>query len=191
MIRNKISLSLSAVLQETARNYLTKSCEKGHSASFFYLGMIHELGIGGPVDKDKATEAYNKALERNDPQAIFKLAMIAQSQNDPEKHYLLMKQAAELGLLEAQHNLGCFYLEKQEINKAVAWFLNAGKLDFYPSMINLGSIFLTGKGKILSNPLTAYSWLKRAQSIENSPELQALMKRTLEEINNISKQYGA
>ncbi len=37
-----------------------------------------------------------------------------------------MKKAAELGMVEAQHNLGCMYIEKKVIEynaiKALAWF---------------------------------------------------------------------
>lgn len=40
--------------------------------------------------------------------------------------YIYMKKAAELGLVEAQHSLGCMYIEKNNIPydslKALAWF---------------------------------------------------------------------
>lgn len=187
MLRNSIKGQAGKIAQETARKYLEKSCESGHIASFLYLGMAFELGVGGPVDLEKAKVNYEQAMEKGDPQAYFRLAIMSQENGEPDKYYLLMKSAAERGLLEAQHNLGCFYLEKNEITKAMGWFIHAGKFDFYPSMINIGSIFLNGRDPILTNPMAAFIWLKRAQHIENSEKLQEMVDHAQVLINNLSK----
>ena len=46
-----------------------------------------------------------------------------------ELEILYMKRAAELGLPDAQHNLGCMYLERKVLKynslKAAAWFSQA------------------------------------------------------------------
>jgi TPR repeat protein len=45
-----------------------------------------------------------------------------------------LKLAAESGIIEAQHNLGCEYLDglrlKKDEVKALAWFLHAGANGF-------------------------------------------------------------
>ena len=156
MFRKNLKDITVRAAHERARKYIEKSCEKGHAPSFFYLGMIHELGIGVTVDMEKAIEFYNISKDKKDPQAFFKLGIIAQERGDQENDYLLMRESAELGLLEGQHNLACYYMQKEEYTKALGWFLHAGKFDFYPSMINIGNIFMTGKGKIQGNPMAAY-----------------------------------
>ena len=58
-----------------------------------------------------------------------------------EKLYLkYLKMAAEAGVIEAQHNLGCEYLDgkrmpKDEV-KALAWFLHASANGFIESKVN-------------------------------------------------------
>lgn len=51
-----------------------------------------------------------------------------------------MKKAAELGSLEAQHNLAVEYLEGTKIEKnevkALAWFIHAGAHGFAHSNVN-------------------------------------------------------
>lgn len=147
--------------------------------------MAYELGLGGDIDKEKAIEYYNISIQKEDPRGYFKLAMIAQENNEEENYYNLMKQAAELGLLEAQHNLACYYVEKNDITKAAGWFLNSARCGFFPSMVNIGTIFLKGKGDIGSDPVAAYIWFKEAQKIEDSAKLQELISEAKEEINNL------
>ena len=187
MIRNKLQGVAGRRAQETARRYLESSCEQGHAASFLYLGMVHELGIGGPVNLEKAQENYNLSKDAGDPQGYFKLAQIAEAAGESEEYLRLMKGSAENGLLEGQHSLAVYYLSKDEVMKAMAWLLQAAKFDFYPSMVNLGSLFLLGRGPLLSNPLAALIWLKRAQKIENSQQLTEMVAKAEELVNSYQR----
>lgn len=58
---------------------------------------------------------------------------------DKSLEYFYTKQAAELGLTEAQHNLGCMYLEgeltKYDSLKALSWFSFAGAANFPHSQV--------------------------------------------------------
>ena len=58
---------------------------------------------------------------------------------NPELEYLYTKKAAELGLTEAQHNLGCMYLDgnlvKYDSLKALGWFSMAGAAGFEHSQV--------------------------------------------------------
>lgn len=71
-------------------------------------------------------------------------------------HFEYTKKAAELGLREAQHNLADLYIQKEEIKAGFAWLLHVAKQDFLPSMVNVGTLFLYGRGEIAINPLAAY-----------------------------------
>lgn len=91
-----------------------------------------------------------------------------------------MKKAAELGLPEAQHTLGVRYLERSDHVKALAWFLEAGKSNFTPSVVNVGTMFLKGAGPILSNPLAAKIWFELAYRLEPNPNTEELLKTATE-----------
>lgn len=96
-----------------------------------------------------------------------------------------MKEAAELGLPEAMHNLGDLYKKRNEPLKSIAWFLAAAKSFFYPSMINIAVIFLNGEGPVVSNPYVAMIWLKKAREMQDSPELVALAKQASDAIKSL------
>mmetsp|Transcript_769 Transcript_769/g.1490 ORF Transcript_769/g.1490 Transcript_769/m.1490 type:complete len:103 (-) Transcript_769:1130-1438(-) len=93
-----------------------------------------------------------------------------------------MKAAAELGLPEAMHNLGDIYKRRNDPVKSVAWFLAAAKNHFYPSIINVALIFLNGEGPVISNPLAAKVWLEKAKSMQDSPDVQAMLEAADEAI---------
>ncbi len=56
-----------------------------------------------------------------------------------ELEYFYTKQAAEMGMTEAQHNLACMYLEGTIVEydslKALAWFSYAGAAGFAHSQV--------------------------------------------------------
>ncbi|OMJ84321.1 hypothetical protein SteCoe_14607 [Stentor coeruleus] len=187
MLKDTLKGLAGRASQERAKKFFEICVKNEYTPAYYYLGVIYQEGISVEKDLEKAVKLYEKGREYNDPQAVFKLAMIANGNGDKEQYYQLMKEAAEMGLMEAQHNLACYYLEKDEVVKALGWFLNAGKHDFYPSMINIGTIFLSGKGKILGNPLAAFIWFKRAQKIENSEQLEQLIEAAQREIDNLHK----
>lgn len=58
---------------------------------------------------------------------------------NPELQLFYTKRAAELGLIEAQHNLGCMYMEGEIVPydglKALAWFTHAGAHGFAHSKV--------------------------------------------------------
>jgi len=182
-IRSQMKAYSRNQAEQTAFGYLKKAVELKHTPAYFYMGLAYEEGIGVEPNMEEAIEYYSYAASENDPQAYFKLAQL--KKEDAELNFKYTKKAAELGLLEAQHNLGVSYLEKGEVKRGFAWQLEAAKHDFYPSVVNIGCIFLYGKGEILSNPLAAYIWLCRAQKFENSPQLEELIRASEEAIKSL------
>ena len=71
--------------------------------------------------------------------------------------------------------------------QGIAWQLQAAKQQFYPAMINIGTVFLYGKSEILANPMAAYIWFKHAQEIEDSPQLQQFIKQAYDLMNKKDK----
>lgn len=107
--------------------------------SFYYLGELSEKGdVPGGIDLKFALECYLIAAAYDNPSAFFKLSkfhkegIVCEKDLKLEFHY--MKKSAEMGLLDAQHNLGVMYKEgrliKKNDKKALAWFTHAGTFGF-------------------------------------------------------------
>lgn len=65
---------------------------------------------------------------------------------DPLLSYIYTKKAAELGLVEAMHNLAVIYLEGKIVNahsfKALSWFSRAAHFGFTHSAYNAAKLFM-------------------------------------------------
>ncbi len=88
---------------------------------------------------------------------------------NPELEFFYTRKAAEMGLPEAQHNLGVFYLEgkitKQDSLKALAWFSHAGAHGFVHSQYNAAKMYINGTedGVVKINYKAALIWLESVQ----------------------------
>mmetsp|Transcript_772 Transcript_772/g.1501 ORF Transcript_772/g.1501 Transcript_772/m.1501 type:complete len:184 (-) Transcript_772:1130-1681(-) len=158
-------------------NWIKLAAQKRHVPAMFYMGYIMETHYH---DTEAARHWYTQAADQGDAQATFKLATL--QPKDSDTYLELMKAAAELGLPEAMHNLGDIYKKRNDPVKSVAWFLAAAKNHFYPSIINVALIFLNGEGPVISNPLAAKVWLEKAKSMQDSPDVQAMLEAADEAI---------
>ncbi|CAG9324546.1 unnamed protein product [Blepharisma stoltei] len=188
-INKKANPSTQKQMEVLSRQYLSECAASSYAPSYYYFGMAHEQGIGGPVNKQQAEGWIARAANEDDPKAFFKLSQWYLVKEDKEMYFKYMKLAAELGLNEAQHNLGVYYNEQGDIRKAVAWFYQAAKNAFYPSIINLGIIFLNGRGEFAANPLIAYIWLKNAQRVEDSTMIQKLVSEAEKALDEIGIKF--
>lgn len=155
-----------------AYELFAEAAEKGSYQSFYYMGEMAESGdIPGGVDLKLAYEYYLIAASHDSPLAYFKLAKFLREgfveKKNKELEFFYTKQAAELGLTEAQHNLGCMYMEgeitKYDSLKALSWFSYAGAAGFQHSMFNAAKLYIDGgrDGKIKRNLNAALVWLDR------------------------------
>ena len=145
--------------------------------SFYYIGEMAESGeIPGGINLSFALECYTIAASYDNPAGFFKLAKLYEIRciysykegvvidKDPKLEYYYTKKvihiyhfkAAELGLIDAMHNLGVLYNEgriimKDEL-KALAWFNHAGNHGFTPSMYNAAMIFYKGTSDNFVSP---------------------------------------
>jgi len=58
----------------------------------------------------------------------------------------LLKKAAKAGDVNAQNDLGCYYLGSQNYDEAFKWFKKAAEQDFKSAYFNLGICYLNGLG---------------------------------------------
>jgi len=70
---------------------------------------------------------------------------------DYEKEIYYMKRAAELGLVDAQHNYACMLIDekyhnkgKLDYRKSLAWFVKAAGRGFRESRFNAAKMLITG-----------------------------------------------
>ncbi len=152
-----------------ARKYLHKALNGGNFLAAWYLGHIHRLGLGVPVDHGKAFHFYRRvAIEYDDggglPQRVFlivldSLVRVADGyrtgvksgkvNRDYGRAMRLYTKAANRGHPAAQHGLANMFFSGQSVRKnpkkAVRWIrLSARKL-FPPALAQLGELSIQGK----------------------------------------------
>jgi TPR repeat protein len=109
--------------------------EQGHMDAQYYLGLIHDKGLGVPVDYDEAVKWYLKAAAQGAAYAQNNLGvMYAMGQGVPQDYqeaFKWYKKAAEQGDAIAQNNLGALYEEghgvAQDYQEALVWYQKAAR----------------------------------------------------------------
>lgn len=96
-------------------------------------------------------EELEAMANQNNPEAIMELSrryLLGEGiENDDEKYFALLKQAAELDYTPAQVTLGAEY--KYQLNnykEAVKWFKIAADKGYAPAQCALARCYLQGKG---------------------------------------------
>jgi len=151
-----------------ARKYLRKALKSGNFLAAWYLGHIHRLGLGVPVDAGKAFNYYRTvALEYNDrglPPRMFLIVLdsvvrVADGYRTGiksggiKKNYAramrLYNKAATRGHPAAQFGLANMFLNGQAVKanprKAVRWIRLAARKRFPPALAQLGDFSAKGK----------------------------------------------
>ncbi len=165
----------------TARKFLHKALNKGNFLAAWYLGHIHRLGLGVPVDAGKAFQFYRTvAVEYDDqglPPRIFlivldSLVRVADGyrtgiksggvKRDYRRAMRLYNKAATRGHPAAQFGLASMFLKGQAVKrnpkKAVRWIRLAARKRFPPALAQLGDFSAEGKfiGKNMIRAVAMY-----------------------------------
>jgi hypothetical protein len=113
---------------------LQSSAGKGYPPALTFLGVMHQRGMGFPVDDRKAVEHFRKASMLCDSQARNLLANAlyegkGTSPNRPESH-AWMRLAAEAGEVEAKKYIGIIWeqLVTPERDKAAEYYAEYKKI---------------------------------------------------------------
>lgn len=126
--------------------------------------------------------------------------MVVGKNEDLQIKYL--KQAAEGGLAEAQHNLGVLYLEGHKLLggpdsfKALCWFSKAGSQGFIHSQFNAAKLFASGSEdkKVKKNLRAAMVWLEKIEEtkqLDVSGIIENVMKELMETEKGNNKRKNA
>ena len=151
---------------------LMEMVKAGDASAQTALGQRYELGHGVERNRDKAVKWYQRAIEQDNPLAMFLLGQMyetdVQSDRDYRRAAKLYMRAADKGHAAAQARLAQLYElglgVPQDFAAAATWYTAAAKQwklsDHYP----LGSTYAIGRGdsKISSD---AIRWFERAAAL--------------------------
>lgn len=156
--------------------YYTMSAEKGTAISQAILGRMYTSGTGVEQDSIKGREWYNKAIEQEEPTALYALATIMEKEDSVagySKRQLrkrpaidLFTRAAEKEHAEAQFRLGQFYESGKYVRKskkkAFKWYHLAATQGHVEAMERVGYCYEKGRGVKKNEPIAA-SWYRLAE----------------------------
>ncbi len=120
----------------------------------FELAMMYSHGWGVKQCKATAVLLLDVAGKQNHSLALFKLAEhffeVAENDSCLKKGFDACHRSAELGLVEAQFNLGVMFEDglgtEQNFKKAATWYHRAATSGDERAMNNLGNMYWHGKG---------------------------------------------
>ena len=120
----------------------------------FELAMMYWHGLGVGQSKATAVLLLDVAGKQDHSLALFKLAEhffeVGENASCFKKGFDSCLRSAELGLVEAQFNLGVMFEDglgtEQNFKKAATWYYRAATSGNELAMNNLGSLYWHGKG---------------------------------------------
>jgi len=136
--------------ENLAYELINKSAKGGFDFAYYSLGSIYS-------DRSKKTasfQAYMAGAEKNQPDAMFELALCyingAGTTKDTKKGIELLKKSANIGCHYAQFWLGNRYEEGEgvtsSIEEAIKWYHKAAEGNVYGALYKLGCFYRDGYG---------------------------------------------
>ncbi|KAJ2487305.1 hypothetical protein IWW37_005304 [Coemansia sp. RSA 2050] len=148
--------SSSKESQRYAIELLEKAWRLGEAAAAFRLGNMYREGVVVERDYAQAIVWYDRASEKGAPEGHFMVGNMyshgqgtADGKPDDVAAFGRMERAALAGSVEAQYNLGFFYMEGKGVEKnpslTVEYWSLASAERFPVAMLNLAKLLMEGK----------------------------------------------
>lgn len=147
----------------------------------YYLGKLHERGLGVKLDMARALVAFEKAGRSGHLEAQARLGLLFETgrsgRKDYQKAFYWTKLAAERGHADSQKNLGVLYESGYgvEVDKSLAihWFSKAASKGSIKAQRNLGRLLISDTDSV--GPMNqGFDWLRLAAH-ENDSKAQLLL----------------
>ncbi len=109
---------------QRALKHLKEAAELDDVDAMFFLANSYYDGTFGEEDHEAAFYWYKKGAELNDPDCCYALACMYRDGHrgkKPEEYIKWLRQSAELGVAEAQFELGKFELDDENLEQARKW----------------------------------------------------------------------
>lgn len=140
------------------------------------IAFMYSHGQGTSLYYAEAAKWYQITAD-HDQESMFQLAHLYDDgkgvEQDSEKAMNLYRNAAELGHVNAQFNMGCILLDKEKYSEAKKWFLMAAEQGDIEAEYNLGYIYEKGYG-VDVNLEEACRWYKLAADQGDEDAAEAL-----------------
>lgn len=172
---------------ELAHAHYRHAADLGYAAAQISLGLVHDEGLGVPVDHEVAVAWYRKAAEQNDPRGQAALGRAYVNGRGVPRDYAKVarwhRQAAEQGQAGAQNDLGVLYALGWGVNQndaeAFKWYRKSAEQDLVHAQYNLGVWYHLGR-YVERDRIAAHLWYSLAarQGHENAAaELAVLVEQ--------------
>lgn len=162
-------------VKEKQVSFMERAAQLYDANALINLGVIYatDYSFG---DREKSLYWLNKAIERNNPEAYFRLAIFYDKgtpvfEKNNEKAMEFYLKAAELGNDNAQYVLGSKLFWHNQEREALKWFLKAANEHNNPnSIVSLYQIYSQGTKEIPQDLEKAKYWLEKAKENGFSPK---------------------
>lgn len=164
-----------AVQSLNARNYKAAFDEfsylasEGDATAAYYLGYMHQMGLGIPVNFPQAMSWFQRAAEKNNLDAVYQMGMMyLEGKGVPKnvnKALDLLKTAGRNNHAEALYQLGEVYAKGTDVKRdypyAYGYYQISALEGYAPAQYKLGLLFLYGRG-VPQDYQRSVRWLRRA-----------------------------
>jgi hypothetical protein len=153
-----------------AFRYSLRAAKAGVIGAQVAVGVHFHEGDGVAQDFSLAFFWYSKAIEKNDPRAMFNTArmMVCGECSEPDegKTFQLCEAAANSGKVKDSMDLLGYLYQKghgveKNLEKAIFWWTKGAEAGVTASMVNLGHALCNGEG-VEKNLAKAHHWYKEA-----------------------------
>lgn len=154
--------------------YNQLAAERGNAGSYGAIATIHRLGLGVPVDMEKAAAAaLQGALSGSDEMRVVMGLFYREGWGVPQS-YAEARRWFELGVLagrtSAMSALGDLYrrgrLGEPDPARALTYYRKAAALEQTDAMNNIGMAYMRGDG-VVTDTNRGIAWLSQASELGN------------------------
>ena len=133
---------------ESALYWFRKSRALGNDAATHNIASMYQEGNGVKKNVKEAKKLYREAARNKFPDSMFALGQVLISENNTDSGLELIKEAANLGSVAAQIELGVFYRDGNIVEKdskeAVFWLRKAVENGEAAVKVTLGNLYAFG-----------------------------------------------
>jgi TPR repeat protein len=181
-------------------DWLLRAANAGSTDAQFFMGQACRDGNGFPKDTEKSLAWYSKAAAKNDPRALFDLAVYYfedhtnRSSLEMARDYLLL--AAQNGNREAQFQAAfcCFRGDgaPQDCEGGKEWLQKAAENNWGKAEFILFQLYLNGASPFpgcalyVKDSVEAVKWIRRAAK-HDDPQAQSTLAVMLMRGNGVDK----
>jgi TPR repeat protein len=156
-----------------ALRWLRAAAEQGHPAATYYLGFMHDSGLGLPENRSEARRLYLRAGELGSAEAQSLLSNLAWIEGDQQQSLNWLRKAAAQGHLNSLYGLATIHEEglagliNPDSNMALQWYRAAAERGHTGARLLLAERYELGTSGLQRDPATAQNWyLRVAQETE-------------------------